>query len=262
MTKHTPLTRTCTACGIEKPLSAFLYLTSKGTTYGTICSTCRGKGITEQKPSVAPEDDRSRTTSGMRIGVKQLLEIELQKKQDREDRQIRQEQDIKKREQVSLEKSESTETKEKAEKFHRETYIDEKKKQGFLNYQTIKNPFSAQSVIGQKQTEPFKAPVLDEKQRALEASKLAEAIQLEERKTTVDLSGSPVIEEQHHHITREATLKRLESVLSGDAPILKNKSQLYKTSFVSQKSDGTDNSNKETPVEFIEKTWGPSSRKR
>jgi len=270
MTKQSLLSRVCTACGIEKPLSAFLYLTSQGTTYGSICATCRGKGIKEKAQKFVSEDERSSTTSGMRIGIKQLVEIELHKKQEKEERKTRQEEDLKKREQVSSEKIESIDQKEKAEKFHRETYIDEKKKQGFLNYQTKKQTFGAQSVIGQKKDESFiKSPMTSEKQRALEAANVTEAIKQEKLKTTVDLSsGSPVFE-QPHHITREATLKRLESLFSGDAPLLKALSQFYKNLEADKQKNISPShfaeykkTEKETPQEFIEKTWGPSSRKR
>ncbi len=259
MTKQ-PLTRTCSACGIEKPLSAFLHLTSQGTAYGTICATCRGKGITEKPQKRVHEDERSGTTSGMRIGVKELVEIELEKKREQKEREIRQQEDLKKREEISLEKTESKELKEKAEKSHREK---------FLNYQSKKNPFSAQIVVDQKKPGPFiNLPVLDEKQRALEATKLAEAIRQEERKTTVDLSGGPVYDPQSSMASRDNPTFREYLIRSGDTPMGRTASQLYRNLVGQKKSESSTPSEKqekdiqEAAREFIDKTWGPSSRKR
>lgn len=265
MTKHSPLSRICTACGIEKPLTAFLYLTSKaGTTYGTICATCRGKGIKEKAQKFVSEEERTSTTSGMRIGVKQLLEIELAQKREKEERKIIKEEELKKREQNSSEQIELIEEKEKADKFHRDT-----KKQAFLNYQTSKQIFSAQSVLGQKKDERFvQSPINTEKQQALEAANVTEAIKQEALKTTLDLtSGSPVFDQQHFHISRDATLKRLQSLLGGDAPILKAMSAFYKTLQPGQHNkplrlSEPEKTQLDPPEDFIEKTWGPSSRKR
>jgi hypothetical protein len=244
MTKHTPLTRTCTACGIEKPITAFLYLTSKlGTTYGTICATCRGKGIKEKAQKFVAEEERTTTSSGMRIGVKQLLEIELAHKREKEELKSIREEELKKREQDSSEKIESIEEKAKAEKFHRET------KQSFLNYQT-KKTFGTQSVIGQKKDERFiQSSITNEKQRALEAANVTETLKQEELKTTLDLSsGSPVFD---FHLSHDATLKRLQSSLSADSPLMKRLSRFYK--------DLQSGQEKDTPKEFVEKTW---TRKR
>lgn len=242
MTKHSSLTRTCTACRIEKPLSAFLYLTSElGTAYGNICATCRGKGIKEKPKKMVHEDERSSTTSGMRIGVKQVVEIELQKKRDQKERLTSQEEAAKKREHVSNEKIDSVEKKEKAEKSHREAYI---------NYKSKKQLLSTQSVIDRKRDERFKgSPLMEEKQRTVEATKLTEARKEEEKKTTVDLSSGAA---HGFHTNREATIKRLQTLLGTGAPIM---SQLYKTPPTEQEK-----ANKETPRELVERKW-PSPRK-
>lgn len=263
MTKHTQPTRICTACGIQKPLTAFLHLTSKlGTAYGSICSTCRGKGIKEEVKKLISDEEKSSTTSSLRIGMKQLVEIELQKKREQKDRQDNKELELKKREQVSVEKTESTELKEKADKLQRETY-----QRGFLDYKSKKNPFSAQSVLDQKNAQRFMgAPVPDEKQRAMEATKKTEAIKQEQQKNSVDLSGAPVLDPANFTFAREATVQRLQSLLGNDAPIMRNMAQFYKTlSIVEGKKPDSAKQEKwegEDPREFIERTWGPSSRKR
>lgn len=270
MTKPTSLTRNCSACGIEKPLSAFLYLTSQGTAYGTICAACRGKGIKEKAEKHIQDDERSSTTAQMRIGMKELVEIENQKKLERETLELTKDEALKKREQNTLEKKESTEEKEKAEKSHRETYIQEKKK-GFLDYRTKQHPLSAQAVLNQKNNERFnKSPILEEKKRAVEAKQQSDAIKQEEIKTTVDLTA-PIIAPQHSLISHHNPMFYQFLMRMGkDAPITKA-SRLNNTPGAGQnipavapqkQEKPTEKPNKEAPREFIEKTWGPSSRKR
>lgn len=71
------LTRICMACGMQKPLAAFLQLNDKkATTYGNICSTCRSKGINEDSLHKIKDEERSSTSAGARIGAKEKYEIE------------------------------------------------------------------------------------------------------------------------------------------------------------------------------------------
>ncbi len=261
------LTRICVACGIEKPLSAFLQITgSQGTTYGIICSTCRSAGIKGKAPAPTHEDERSSTSSGMRIGAKERLEIDQQKKRDRQESQSREEQEAKKREKTKEDKFERIVETEKAEKTHRETFIEEKKKQAFLNYQS-KKPLSGQSIIGQKKDE--RASAQEEKHRSVEASRKEEAIQHEQKITTLDLSGGPVLDQPFTAMTNRESVhfKQFQAWL-GDAPVAKTMSQLYRNNMTNQakaaqekKATEIKNLEKETPREFVEKTWGPSSRK-
>jgi len=206
----------------------------------------------------------------MRIGAKQRVEIERQKEHLIQERQEQQEKESKKREQLSLEKTESTEQKEKTEKSLREKYLETKQKQGFLNYQTQKSPLNPQSIAGQKKERFLINPaIMDEKQQEIEITKLAEAAKQDQQNTTLDLSGSPIFDQQHHVISRDNPIfKKFQTWLGADAPMMKTLSQLYRTSPVEQKKQTPpppakqEKLAKDTPHEFIEKTWGPSSRKR
>ncbi len=253
MIKQITLTRTCAACGLEKPLAAFLYLCSKhGTTYGTICATCRGAGIKEKTAHLQPEDEHSSTSAGMRIGAKERLEIDMRKKLEKQERQDSQEKEVKKREYLFSEKIESRDEKQKAERAHREAY---------LNYQTKKQVFSSQSMIAQKANERLmNVPVMEEKRRAFEAANMLETIKQEERKTTIDFSsGSPVFDPPHALMSRNNPFfKNLLALWGESAPVAHTISQLYRA--IPQLP--RDLFTKESPVEFIDRTWGPASRRR
>src|SRR3990167_7374031 len=113
MAKREHLTRICTACGMEKPLSAFLQITgAQGTTYGNICSTCRGTGAKEKSSVPALEEEQSSTSSGIRIGSKQKVEIEKEKKRELDELKQHYVEEEKKREQIITEKITTTEQKE------------------------------------------------------------------------------------------------------------------------------------------------------
>jgi hypothetical protein len=59
--EHPNLTKTCSACGMQKSLSAFLEASGpQGTTYGSICSACRKTGM--DNPSDAKADDEGAPT--------------------------------------------------------------------------------------------------------------------------------------------------------------------------------------------------------
>ncbi len=297
MTKQKTLTRTCIACGIEKPLSAFLQITgAQGTTYGNICSRCRSLGIKEKTSILTPDDERGSTSSGMRIGAKQRFEIDQKRQQEYQEAQNKQELESKKREKMVGDQSERLDEKEKAEKTHRENYIEEKKK-GFLNYQSKKLPLSGQ-YIGLKKDEPTQSnilPVQEEKPTTVEALK-------QEPNTLSNVT-----------ISEQNSLSKMQTWL-GNTPIAKDISQLYRNAAqtkqlqekknlllktttiqakqIQEKQNTVINQNKQTqeklnylqntttqnrltqekrnrekllekdPREFIEKTWGPSSRKR
>lgn len=76
MEKEKPLQRICTSCGLTKPLSAFLYISStRGTTYGALCSACRGAEKL-RKQTNKTEEDAGSTTLKLRIGAEEKIHIE------------------------------------------------------------------------------------------------------------------------------------------------------------------------------------------
>src|SRR3990167_11420340 len=74
------LSKTCAACGLQKPLSAFLQLTDAGTSYGNICSTCRKAGADIKKPKTEAEDSTT-SVSGHKIDTKTKIHGDIDKKQ-------------------------------------------------------------------------------------------------------------------------------------------------------------------------------------
>ncbi len=251
MKKHKLLTRSCVVCGLEKPLSAFLQLgNKKGAIYGTICGACRGSGLKEK---VAHEDDASSTSAGMRIRAKERVDIIKQQKSDFQEQQIQHKEGTKKRDQISFEKTETRDEKDLALKRRDQ-------KQSFLNYQTkIQQSLSAQSVLNQKKDDRLFTSVPTEKQQATEAVRKAETIKQEQKKTTGNLTGSPILDQQHL-LNRD----KLRAWLGADAPLMKTLSRLYTTVNPSQKSatERTEINKKETAREFMERTLGPASKKR
>ena len=228
-------------CGIVgavtlKPIAAFLYLTGNaGTAYGHICATCRGKGIKEKTERVVTEDEKSSTRSSLRIGVKQLVEIELQKKQEEKDRQEKKADELKKREELSHEKAESDEIRNKNQKFQRDARLEDIKK-GFLNYSGKQHTFN---------TLP---PALEKKQQAIEQIKKNEAIREEKQKATFDPNSTY----SYHMLTRDITIQRLHAIMGDDAPVMKAVSQFYKSTPAVSKNipaSKQETTPKETPVE-------------
>ena len=72
------LMKTCSSCGKQKPLSAFLQLSGKeGATYGNVCSICRKTAI--EKPNIEP-DESTRQGSGVVIDSKAKATSDTDKK--------------------------------------------------------------------------------------------------------------------------------------------------------------------------------------
>ncbi len=144
MVKDSNISKTCISCGLEKQLAAFLQINGpEGSSYGNVCSTCRGSGL--GKVIVIPEQDDERHSSsstGLKIDAKSKIHIDIEKKQTVKNKQ---ELDIeeKKKDELTTDKLlEKKEQKQDAETKHRQQYIDPKKRDSFLNYQSKKPPTS------------------------------------------------------------------------------------------------------------------------
>jgi hypothetical protein len=68
MSQTPALTKTCSSCGENKPLAAFLHLGANGTEYGNICSTCR-KTQANATPN-QEQDESTRSTTRKTIDSK------------------------------------------------------------------------------------------------------------------------------------------------------------------------------------------------
>lgn len=125
-----PSQRICTSCGLSKPLSAFLYISStRGTTYGSICSSCRSIQIARKEQLQQGDDDTGPSKPELRIGAKEkrfqekewARKVEEKKQQDLEQKKI-----------------DEKLTEEKLDKSHQK--IEEKKRKDTLTQPSEKKP--------------------------------------------------------------------------------------------------------------------------
>lgn len=266
MEKHNQLTRTCSSCGLIKPLAAFLQLT--GNSYGSICSTCRGLEAKEKAAPKPTDEGQGITGSSKRIGAKEKIFMEKEQKRQLQDLKDLHKKETKKREEIISDKSEQATAKQKAEKEHRVNYLEAKQKQGFLN----KLPPAA---TGQK-TPPDKKwgalPPAEEQERTVELQKEEQVIQEEIKKTLTDF-GVPFLDTQvGGKLKYGEAFARFMSLIGTSAPWARGKNMYSnKNAFMqspppqqSSTPENKDAENKEQNplIEYIEKIWGPSSRRR
>jgi hypothetical protein len=260
MSKSNQLTRTCSSCGIQKPLSAFLHLGgTQGTTYGTVCSDCRRDVIAPKLPALKDRDDSTSTSAGFRIGAKAKISAEMEKKRLSLDKKESNLIEVRKREYLKIETEINTEQKEKAEKEHRRFYLDTKK-QSFLTG-TKTAPLNKLPLA--TQTAEIKGPgrSADEKTRQLESKKLEEIIDNELKLTTIDLTlpfADPQVSEIRHHSSLFIQFKQW---LGGGSPIGKASALQALEKLYTDRSR-PEHEKKDPLIEYIDKTWGPSSSSR
>jgi len=258
------MTRTCSACGIEKPLAAFLEISStQGTRYGTICSTCRGAGITEKKTGTKEGEQNTTVTTGTRIGLKEKTFIEqeqakhfIQTKEENKEAFI-------KREALKTAKEEKTTLKEKAEKDHRRTYLDIQKQPGFLGKKlplgTIVRPPAQtkpeSTLLPPAKTEQDKLAIAA-KQREIESS------QNEMKNKSLNLVDQYIDPQAGELRAHSPTFLAFQDSLEV-TPFKIVKEQLKRAALSpSEKKPVT--AAKDPLLDFVEKTWGggPSSTRR
>ncbi len=81
--RHT-LTKTCSHCGEQKPISAFLHMAdAQGAIYGNICSSCRS--ILMGDKAGAKDDERTRSDTRAAIDAKAKVQSEVDKRKQRQD---------------------------------------------------------------------------------------------------------------------------------------------------------------------------------
>lgn len=126
---HTSLTKMCGSCGQQKPLTAFLYMSStEGSTYGNICSSCRKAGKDKLKaPSL--EDGSGTSTTGNKIDAKTKVKTDLDKKQQFASVEEAYHEEMDKKDQQQLMRETKTQAIAKNDKDRREGYL----RRGFLD---------------------------------------------------------------------------------------------------------------------------------
>jgi hypothetical protein len=135
------ITKTCINCGLQKPITAFLQITgAEGTSYGSICSTCRGSGMGKVVVITTPDEESGSSTGmGNRIDAKAKAHIDATNKNEEEKQKVSDKEEREKLEDGVDEHLERKEMKHAAERRHREEFLETKKQDSFLNFQP-KNP--------------------------------------------------------------------------------------------------------------------------
>lgn len=228
MNNPTPtLTKTCSSCGLSKPLSAFLQVSGpEGSTYTNICSTCRK---THPDGLKSPEKDESTTSdTSHSIDSKSKVKADTDKRDLSKQIEENYFDDREKNELLQAKQIEKQGVLHKSEKEHRETFL---KKGSFLDSTRKKQAIDAAKVAGSAA-------------QASEAEKFNFAAPVEDTRTPqLKHSG--------------AVFNSFKTWLGGSAPIAKP----------AQQAKTTGNQAKKTPTqadvtEYINNTWGPNSRKR
>ena len=216
------LTRTCIACGIEKPLSAFLQLDKQGTSYGKVCAKCRSQGKTGKPAPATTDDERGTAPSGIGIRGKEKIYIDTKREQKIHSlKELYKKEDIKKQDALD-DKTKRTLFKEDSEKKHRE-FLDSKKqaetsdKKTKANEQIIAGQQNQKTRDIQSGSEQYQTTLETKKKQDVETVKVIEKEEIQ--KTTTDFnnlfSGLDAKSERHSE-----TVKRFFTWLGSSAPIV------------------------------------------
>ena len=265
MNKPNQLERTCTACGIKKPLSAFLQLGgAQGTSYGSICADCR-RTMPKAKDLAKDSEERSSSSSRLRIGAQQKIAAESEKKQQNKDKKEIDLVEERTRDELKNEKLSRTETKLKAEKDHR--FYLETKRGGFLSGVANKTSSTkTEQVFQQTNSNNIETAKTTEAHND-QTQKRDTASQLEQKLTTIDLTLPFSIPKAAHN---SAGFLRFKQWLGASAPIskdgiIKNLEKIYNKAAAEQtlqQKQGKGNNRPDPFLELVEKSTGPSSGKK
>ncbi len=187
------LSRTCIACGLEKPLSAFLQLDSQGTSYGKICAKCRSQGKTGKAIPNASDEERSTSPSGIGIRGKEKIYTDAKREQKIHTLKELYKKEAVKKEDIKDEKKERINLKEASEKKHRDFYINPKKqldaadKKSSAQQQIIENQQDQKIKQVQNATEHHQTTLETKKQQHVETIKTIE--KQETLKTTTNFNN-------------------------------------------------------------------------
>ncbi|MBV8803001.1 MAG: hypothetical protein JO131_08595 [Gammaproteobacteria bacterium] len=262
MKNRNDMTRICSICGVEKPLAAFLEISSShGTRYGIICSACRGSGAIEKK--ITSDDEGTIVSTGARIGIKERIFIENEQKKKISIQKQERIDLLTKRDAILLDKTEKKIEKESQEKDHRRTYIDLKNKPSFLGKKlpavTLVRPPATQQfpnrtdIKYQEDNNKQTKQILDKKFNLQE-----------ERKKRFALANQ-YIDPQSSEIRDNPNVSVFQNNLR-ETPFKIARDRLKKLTWTNKANEINNKKlteNKDPLLEFVEKTWGgPSTRKR
>lgn len=249
------LTRVCAACGIEKPLSAFLQISGKqGNTYGNICATCRRQGKTA--PGTQEDDAGGGRSVGHRIGTKEKVYAETETKRQIKDLKELYRQEINKKEERLDKKTKETDTIEQERKDHRTNYIEAKQKT-FLDSKREKVEASIERTLA-------------DREKTMESIKQEDLVRRELQIASWDMPGGYVDPQAALAKYKEGSFLQFKTWL-GKSAHMNATERIYNSKPESPNAKNTEAAKKEPPRkgkepsidEYLDKRAGPnSSRKR
>ncbi len=262
MTNPAPpnITKPCSHCGKQKPLSAFLEMSgTQGTVYGNICSTCRKTTLEDAERRKKTEAEGSTTSeTGHKIDAKSKIHDDIDRREAKERVEEEYHAERKIEEESSHEKNEVEHKTEAGQKKHRDEFL--------------KNP-------------PFLSGKRTEVSRDPKFTKTAEAAKSVETGNKKALSATHEKKEEQKRTQHDFTVANQGEQITGQirfssqafqqfrqrlgttAPIAKNLNQTSKESTATKKIAGTfaetlrEKEEKDPAVEFIENNWRPGSKR-
>lgn len=245
---HPNLTKVCMLCGEQKPLTAFVQLTdAQGGLYGSICSGCQK--LEAEKAKIPAKDMEDDTTSSTRFQIdsKSRVQEQTDKRQHNQHIQELEHEHRKKQDEHRLAKLQKTERTVEDEKRHREHIL----KTNLFSDKKRENLEKATAIHQQTQ------------ERVKETHNRSQAAFEEKKRTTVDFTV-PQIDSKEGSDSRyqNATFQTFRNWLGSGTPIGQALTKIQSRSPAAIATPADPEKDKSASVEFIEKNWGPSSRRR
>lgn len=239
------LIKICSSCGEKKPLSAFLQLTTtEGTTYGNICTDCRKSGLDKSKKE---QEESTRGDTGFKIDTKARVAGEIDKKKAKQQTEELYHEEREKKEETSTQKKEQTKHIAAREKEHR----------------SWKNAFISTAIKSKNQMDVSPPDVTQKAEQATiqqtrEEAVKTQAVKEEQQLKTIDTSLGSFLPSQTGFQQKYQSIawQQFKTLLGASAPINRVLDAAAK------KNETTKENKKESLTDYIEKTWGPSSRKK
>jgi hypothetical protein len=257
MTKPSPsLTKTCSVCGLQKPLSAFLQMRDKeGATYGNVCSTCRH----EKKNSfLIGKDDASSTGSTITIDSKAKVKLDTAKEDlfDKIETEYHEERD--QNEVIESKETQKTEQIKKNEREHRETFLNRRP------VTSSNKQFDTKRVSESRQLSETAEREIASTEKATQQES---STKQEQKEKDVDLTVSTdtqigKVKFREGESFKAFSARETSSAISRIFNKAPQKPSTSGTTWQQSKptTEAPKSPEKEGPSEFAEKNWGPRSR--
>jgi|GEM_PF-2208718 len=266
MTKpSTMLTKTCSVCGLQKPLSAFLQMEDKqGASYGSVCSSCRH----EQKNKIAPSKDETTTTSSS-ITIDSKAKVKLDEAKENHFEQVETEyhEERDKNQIIDSKETQKTEQIQKDERKHREHFLS--RRALFSTDKTTNNQRASESrqfveqagkeaAATEKTAQQEKSTLDDKKEKDINLDNSTDT-QIGKIKLTEGVAFKTFITRETNSAISRIFNKQPAQPVSGQSSSLSSTWQQPAKQNKDQSKPSEANKN-ESPSEFAERKWGPRSR--